>query len=560
MNRKQVVRLAVAMLILAAANALRSEEQSSPVPPRRPADFKPLRFEYSTEQLQEKFSADQMERAAKELKKIQAVNEKGPWKPTWESLDQHQTPEWYRDAKLGIMLNWGLHSVPAWDQWDPTRSNRALYPDMYGCLIYSQASHKDHHAKYWGQDFQFDDFFTLFRAERYDPEALATLFKESGARYLITMSKHHDGVAWWDSQWTKRNFAQMGPQRDLLSPLMAAAKKKGLKTIMYFTYEEYATAVLDAHDVPCCRYWDLGVAAGVRPLNLESRGRVSGNIPVRNYYDHYMTPLVKEMIDRFDPDGLWMDGDWTTPTETLRSRELAAYFYNQAAGRKEVAVNDRFGRGTGAKHGDFSISEYNLAGAQSPKHPWEECQGIGRSFAYDYEDNDEALGPPVQLIHRLIDVVSHNGNLAIIGGPQASGVYPEYILRRLRALGAWLKVNGEAIYATRVLPPYQEGNVCYTRSKDAKFAYAVCKQWPGTSLTLKAVRAEENAKIYLLGVAEPLAWKQDEQGLTILLPEALQDEKARPCRDAWAIKIPMQSPVTPEIPPQPAAHVRSRSN
>ena len=211
MNRKIVVSLATLMLILAAASTIRSEERPSAVPPKRPADFKPLQFEYSTEQLMEKFSANQMERAAKELNEIQSVNEKGPWKPTWESLDRHRAPEWFQDAKLGIMLNWGLHSVPAWDVWDETRSSRALYPDMYGCLMYSQASHIAHHAKYWGSDFRFDDFFTLFRAENYDPEALATLFKESGARYLITMSKHHDGVAWWDSQWTKRNFVADGP-------------------------------------------------------------------------------------------------------------------------------------------------------------------------------------------------------------------------------------------------------------------------------------------------------------------------------------------------------------
>ena len=128
------------------------------------------------------------------------------------------------------------------------------------------------------------------------------------------------------------------------------------------------------------------------------------------------------------------------------------------------------------------------------RHPWEECQGISQSFAYNYEDNEESLGPPARLIHRFIDIVSRNGNLAIIGGPDASGVYPENVVRRLKALGAWLKVNGEAIYATRVLPPYQEGSVRYTRSKDGKFAYAICKQWPGKSLTLKGVRAEDECQ------------------------------------------------------------------
>jgi len=177
--------------------------------------------------------------------------------------------------------------------------------------------------------------------------------------------------------------------------------------------------MLGAHDKPCYRIWNWGTYAGMHPLTPESRRRISGNIPVTNYYDHYMTPLVKEMIDRFDPDGLWMDGEWATPTETLRSRELAAYFYNKASGRKDVYVNDRYDSGTRDKHGDVFASEYNTT--QSHTHPWEECQGISQSFAYNYEDNKASLGPPARLIHMFIDIVSRNGNLAIIGGPDASG-------------------------------------------------------------------------------------------------------------------------------------------
>jgi alpha-L-fucosidase len=302
--------------------------------------------------------------------------------------------------------------------------------------------------------------------------------------------------------------------------------------------------MLGADDKPCCRLWNWGSYAGLHPLTFENRRRVSGNIPVKNYYDQYMTPLVKEMIDRFDPDGLWMDGEWATPTEILHSRELAAYFYNQAAGRKAVYVNDRYGSGTRDRHGDVFCSEYHTS--QSYTHAWEECQGISQSFAYNYEDNEESLGPPARLIRMFIDIVSRNGNLAIIGGPDASGVYPENVVRRLKALGAWLKVNGEAIYATRVLPPYREGSIRYTRSKDGKFAYAICTQWPGRNLILKGVRADQNAKITMLGVAEPLAWHQNEQGLTMAIPEALEDKKARPCQHAWATRIPMQPRVVPQ--------------
>ena len=119
------------------------------------------------------------------------------------------------------MLNWGVHFVPAWDKDRPAH---ATYPDAYGCEMYRDVVVMPHHAKYWGADFQFDDFIPMFKAEHFDPEALLSLFQEAGAKYLITMSKHHDGLAWWDSQWTMRNTVQMGPEKNLLTPLMAAAK------------------------------------------------------------------------------------------------------------------------------------------------------------------------------------------------------------------------------------------------------------------------------------------------------------------------------------------------
>ena len=538
-GKHTIGRLALAASLAATAWAADPATTGfAPDQPHRPADFKPFRFKYSTEELMEKFSADQMKRAEAELKQIQSVNDKGPWKPTWESLDQHQAPEWFLDAKLGIMLNWGTHSVPAWDR--DRGEKYARYPDAYGCEMYKDDQVRSHHAKYWGADFQWDDFIPMWKAEHFDPEAMLSLYQETGAKYLITMSKHHDGLAWWDSQWTKRNTVQMGPMKDLITPLMAAAKKRNFKTVMYFTYEEWATAMIGEDGKPCYRRWDWGAYKGTFPLSPDTR-RISGGIPVRNYYDQYMTPLVKEMIDRFDPDGLWSDGEWETPVETLRSRELAAYFYNRAEGRKEVTMNDRYGKGTKNHHGDYFASEFN--NTSSYTHPWEENQGISRSFAYNYEDNDESLGPPSRLIHKFIDIVSRNGNLVIIGGPVESGVYPENVVRRFKALGAWLKVNDEAIYATRALPPHQEGNVCFTRSKDSRFAYAICREWPGRSLTLKGVRANEGATITMIGVAEPLKWKQDDQGLTIDIPEKLQDEKARPCEHAWAIKIPMQPTV-----------------
>lgn len=322
----------------------------------RPKHSVPFRYKYTTEELKEKFSDDMMRRAAAALQEIDAVNSNGPWKPTWESIDRHQAPEWFRDAKLGIIVNWSLAAVPSWDQKNP----KAMYPDAYGSLMYDLESTMAYHARVWGEDFRYDDFFPLFSAENYDPEGMADLLQEAGARYVVPLCKHHDGVAWWDSAWTKRNFVQMVPHRALLTPLMETIRRRGMKAGLYFTWEEYANVTLGDDGTIYARLWRVldHKPATLHPLTDANRGRVSGNIPVRNYFDQYMAPLVKEMIDRFDPDGLWMDGEWCDTPETLHSRDLAAYLYNQASGRKEVCIDDRYGIDTRNHHGDFYMNEF----------------------------------------------------------------------------------------------------------------------------------------------------------------------------------------------------------
>lgn len=508
---------------------------SAPPPPKCPLDFQPFHYKYSVEQLEAMYSEGQMERAAKELKEIRAINDSGKWKPTWESLDKHRAPDWYLNAKFGIMINWGVYSVPAWGK----HSNGAMYPDAYADNMYSDPETIAHHAKYWGSDFQYDDFIPLFKASKYDPEAMIKLIKSAGARYIVPMCKHHDGFAWWNSAWTKRNAVQMGPKGDLLTPLVRAARTSNLKVVLYFTYEDYAHPVIGKDGKLYVDIWNAGKADGLHPLTPENRRRISGYIPVNNYHTQYILPIVKEMIDKFHPDGLSMDGEWLTPTKILHSRELVAYFYNEAVGHKEVFVNDRFGEGTRQKHGDTYTNEYDVPAAKSYTHPWEEDRGIGHAFAYDYEENDSSMETPSQLVHLLINVVSSNGNLVLLCGPDSSGVFPESTKIGLTAMGAWLKINGEGIYATRIFLPYHEGSVCFTRSKDSNYVYAICKKWPGKRLTLQGVGAKKGSKIKMLGVKSPLKWQQHGDKLTITIPDALQNENTRPCKYAWVIRIPV---------------------
>ena len=523
-------------LLLAPLAALHAQE---PAAPEKAGDIKHYQYKYTTEQLREKFSADQMQRAAAELKEMQAVNDKGPWKADWASLDKHPLPEWYQDAKFGIAINWGLYSVPAWDN---RQRGGNQYPDAYPTWMYHDPVHIAHQAETFGAGSQYDDFLRQFITDNYDPRKLAALIEDAGARYILPFCKHHDGMAWWDSSWTRRSFVRMGPKQDLLTPLFKEARQRKLKIAAYCPLEEYANVVLTGDGKLMFRDWNLAGTPVLMPLSDANRHRVDGCIPVKDYFTQYMTPLVKELIDRFDIDMLWLDGNWSDPVEVTRGRELAAYLYNRAAGRKDVCVNDRLGMNTHAQHGDFPTSEFHTY--QSFTKYWEEIRSISPSYAFNQDDDDPSSLTRAGLVHMLIDIVAKNGNLLLILGPDRTGKIPDLQIDRLQALGRWLKVNGEAVYATRILPPYVNGTVAYTRSKDWKYAYAICKAWPGKTLKLSGMKAAPDAAIKMLGVDEPLAWKQDGQGLEITLPQKLQDYYCRPCEHAWAIRIPLPSRAT----------------
>ena len=411
----------------------------------------PIQFASTTEELKAKFSDAQMKRAAAELKEIQAVNEKGPWKPDWASLDKHPLPEWFADAKFGIAVNWGLYSVPAWD----LRRAGAMYPDAYPTWMYDLPSHREHHAKAWGKDFAYDDFFPLFTAENYDPRKLIALVHDVGAVHPpFLQAPRRRGLVGFavDATELRPDGTEKGPAHAVGS----GGAKRNIKVGLYCPLGEYAQAALDADGHILARIWPSANARLV-PLSDANRRRISGCIPVKDYFNQYMVPLLKEMIDRFDPDMMWLDGEWSDPVEVTHGRETAAYLYNRSLGRKEVCINDRLGIGTRGRYGDFATSESHTF--QSFRKYWEEIRSISPSYAYNYEDDEANSLLREALVHMLVNIVSHNGNLLLIVGPDRTGRIPDLQLDRVQALGRWLAVNGEAIYATRILPPYAEGDV-----------------------------------------------------------------------------------------------------
>jgi alpha-L-fucosidase len=347
--------------------------------------------------------------------------------------------------------------------------------------------------------------------------------------------------------------------KDYIKPLVDRCKKKGLKFGFYYGTQEWEYPIIGDDGNLLCRTWFRGNTTTGNYVAAELSGSakktvsirdwenvIPGKIPVKDFLKEYLIPQAIEFIDRYDPDIVWYDGEWTDPVEKLGSYEIAAYFYNQAEGRKEVAVNDRYGqvnnRGLRKKRGDIYTSEYGYRGhiiERKPwmEHAWEENRSISQSFGFNWQDTEANVISSQELVNMFVNIVAAGGNLLLIISPDGTGALPDIQVNRLKEIGKWLKVNGKGIYYTRPYSEIAENNVRYTRSKDNSTVYAISLEWPGDKLELKLVKPAEKSKIYMLGYKKPLEWSHKDGTTTIVMPEKLKNESNRPCSYAYTFQI-----------------------
>ena len=537
MNRRITIGLLLLLLVTFAYGQVQdANAPSAPKQNRKPENYKLPKYKYSLEELKNSFSEEMMRLANKQYEKVQETNNEGKWKPTAESIDNHQAPDWFKDAKFGMFIDWGPWSVAG---WAPKKEKGAMYPDWYEFRLDTDSAFIKYHEKNWGKDFERDDFIPLFTAREYDPEKLVKLAVDAGMKYLVPFSKHHGGFCLWPSSFTLRDASDMGPQRDLIKPIVESCKKQGLKFGFYYSVEEWEYPLIDAQGKINPRIW---VTKNVPSLK-ELEKKASGKIPVKDFAKDYIVPQAVEFIDRYDPDLIWYDGEWETDVSDLRTYEISSYFYNQAEGRKEVAVNDRYGTKDGKRlrfvRGDFFTSEYHSLTDENKKstHAWEECRGISQSFGYNWQDTEENVISSKAFIDMFVDIVTKGGNLLLIVNLDGQGTLPKTQENRLLDIGKWLKVNGEGIYATHSYAQQVEGSVSYTQSKDGQYVYAIIKEWPGDELHLKGIYPVKGSNIKMLGNDLSFNWIKTEDGISINLPAKLQDIKNRPCEYAWVLKI-----------------------
>ncbi|MCR5659084.1 MAG: alpha-L-fucosidase [Bacteroidales bacterium] len=333
----------------------------------------------------------------------------------WESINERGYPQWFSDAKLGIFIHWGVYSVPAYASLEG-------YAEWYYRGLSTNDDRKAFQERIYGKDFKYEDFAPMWKAELWDPDEWAELFKKSGAKYVLLVSKHHDGFCLWPSQYAPNwNSVDIGPHRDICGELTEAVRKKGLKMGFYYSLPEWTNKLHRWYEDP--------------------------DENIGTYVDTHMIPQFKELITRYKPSILFTDGEWRNSAEQWHATELISWYYNTVG--PDAIVNDRWGNG--GQHG-FRTPEYS-AGITLTDRPWAECRGLGRSFGLNRNEPLENYMTSDELIRHFCVLVAAGGGMTLNVGPAADGKIPLLQQERLLDLGKWLEINGEAIYDTR---PYKK--------------------------------------------------------------------------------------------------------
>lgn len=334
-----------------------------------------------------------------------------PVEVSWEQLRSRPYPQWFKDAKLGIFIHWGVYSVPSY-------GGPESYAEWYLRGLQAGAQNRiDFMKKNFGEDFEYQDFAPLWKAELFDPNEWADIFEKAGAKYIILVAKHHDGFCLWPSKYAPGwNSMEVGPKRDIVGDLAEAVRARGIRFGLYYSLAE----------------WN-------NPLH---RWYTDPPDSIHTYVEQHMIPQFKELVGTYKPDLLFTDGEWFNTAEDWHARELISWYYNLVG--NDAIVNDRWGHGSDI---GYITPEYSSGGIVTDR-PWAEVRGLGRSFGLNRNEKLSAYKTPKELIHLFARTVSHGGGLTINVGPAADGKIPLLQQERIEKLGEWIRINEEAIFGS----------------------------------------------------------------------------------------------------------------
>ena len=391
----------------------------------------------------------------------------------------HQKMQWFKDAKLGIFIHWGIYAVNGIDEsWS-----------FYNGYI----SHQEYLKQTKG-----------FTADQYNPKQWANLIEKSGARYSVITSKHHDGFALWNTKYGMLNAVSQSPaQKDVLTPFVNALREKALKVGLYYSlpdwsYKDYTHFTRDS----------------IRYQIHEDPARWE------RYLDYYQGQL-KELMTRYNPDLWWFDGDWEHNSQEWKAPEIRQMLLDQ---NPNTILNSRL-----RDQGDYATPEQGMP-ITKPQNPyWELCLTMNNSWGF--QRNDQEYKTIDQIIGIFADVIAQGGNLLLDIGPKADGSIPSEQIAILEQLGSWTHKHQAAIYSTRSGIPKDHFYGPSTLSKDGTILYLFVKGDPGDQVTIRGLKNKIN-RIWVVGngtklthqVVGKVYWSEYPGITYINMPEYVLDE------------------------------------
>lgn len=477
----------------------------------------------------------------KKLLEIDRTIREGKFDDTWESLSQYEVPKWYRDAKFGIFIHWGLFSVPAFrNEWYP----RNMY--IKGSPEY------EHHIKTYGphKEFGYKDFIDMFKAEKFNPEEWAELFKNAGAKYVIPVAEHHDGFQMYKSEISHYNAYEMGPHRDIAGELKTAINAQGLEygasshRIEHWFFLGHGREFDSDIKEPLTRgdfYWPSMPEPDFQ--DIYSRPE-----PTKEFMEDWLLRTC-EIVDRQRPKVMYFD--WWIQHSAAKPylKKFAAYYYNRAVEWGQDAVinykHDAYMFGSAVV--DIERGQF----ADAKPYFWQSDTSMARN-SWCYTDGN-IYKSANEILCNLIDIVSKNGCMLLNVGPKADGTIAEQEKSLLREIGAWLRVNGEAIYKSRVWRvsgegptkadegQFSDGAEKTFTSEDIRFTvngsciYAIVLRYPENGVVkIKSLADKDASKlpvfhgiiknVRVLGFSEKPEFKRTQEALIVETKEVSSDK------------------------------------
>lgn len=419
-------------------------------------------------------------------------------------------PRWYDDAKFGIFIHWGPYAVPCYapvhhDMGELMRAGDwaevfkwSPYTEWYlNSWAIEGSPTAEHHAATYGSAVTYRDFVDEFldRSAGVSTSVWADLFVRAGARYVVPVTKHHDGFLMWHSDVPNPHRDRWMAARDHIDELAHAVRNHGMRFGLYYSG---------------------GIDWTFQPPPIRDLASLLTCVPDTPEYGEYVTAHVDELVDRFAPDVLWNDIGWPAHLDV---NDVFRRYYDAVP---HGVVNDRFGMiqvAQGRLHADFVTPEYSTtAGTRK----WEVCRGIGRSFGYNRME-DESTYPSVDdNIWMLADIVARGGNLLLNVGPSADGQIPMVQVVRLTALGWWLRINGDAIFHTSPggTATTADGRAVGFTHRD-RATFAIVRGAPSGEVAFPLADPGAGAEVRMLGNDRVLPHQWRDGSLRVQLPDHL---------------------------------------